>query len=94
MRTEKEIKQEIKRLRRLKLKCRAGTNERLELEHTIKELKADIIRLNTIEPDKSGLIAEILAKDKMITDLGINLNKFSVKDLEIHLKKLNEKRWI
>jgi len=94
MRTEKEIKQEIKRLRRLKLKCRAGTDERLDLEHTIKELKADIIRLNTIEPDKAGLIQEILAKDKLITDLGINLNKFSVKDLEIHLKKLNEKRGI
>ena len=94
MRTEKEIKQEIKRLRRLKLKCRAGTTERLELEHTIKELKADISKLNIIEPEKAGLIKEILAKDKMITDLGINLNKFSVKDLQIHLDKLNLKKVI
>lgn len=92
MRTDKEIKQEIKRLRRLKLKCRAGTEERLELEHTIKTLKADVIKLNTIDTDKAGLIKDILAKDKMITELGINLNKFSVKELEIHLQKLNNKR--
>jgi len=83
----KELKKEIRALRKLKLQCRAGTPERIELEHRIKALKKQRTDLTAPEPEKDKLIAEIKKLDPLFEKLEINLNKFSVKELEYHLNK-------
>jgi uncharacterized coiled-coil DUF342 family protein len=42
----KEIKAQIREVRKLKLQCRAGTKERIDLGRKLKELKA---QLNNVE---------------------------------------------
>lgn len=87
----KEIKKEIRALRKLKLQCRAGTSERLELEHKIKALKKQKVDLSTPEPEKDNLIAEIKKLDPLFETLEIDLKKFTIKELEYHLNKITKK---
>ena len=87
-----EIKKEIKRLKRLKLQCRAGTKERVDLHRQIKELKNKIVDTSKPEPEKELLIQEILKlKPSYITAQNIDYKKFSVKQLNFHLKKITQK---
>lgn len=81
----KEVKKEIRRLRKIKLACRSGSTERLNLEHSIKELKKQLKDNSVIEPDKEKLIKQILIKDSLLSKLEIDLNKFSIAELEKHL---------
>jgi len=93
--TEKELKQEVRKLKKLKLQCRAGTPERLELGRQIKELKNKMVVLNIPEPLKEPIIIEILrieAERKTIPtfeQLGIDLHKYNLEQLKKHLQKLN-----
>ena len=96
---DKEIKTEIRRLRKIKLQCRPGTTERLDLEHKIKDLKKHRADITTIvEPGKEKLITEILKleADQKITpsfeSLGINLNKFTEAQLQKHIECVKGKR--
>jgi len=84
----KEIKRGIRELKKLKLKCRPGSPERLELEHRIKELKGDILKAGIVEPGKEKLIEEIYILDPLIKVMAMDLNKFTIKELEYHIKKL------
>jgi len=88
--TEKEIKQEIRRLRKCKKDCRAGTEERLSLHRKITELKRQIDTLYVIEPEKEKIINEILKLEPNIEDF-IDIRKHSVEALNIHLNRLKEK---
>jgi len=85
-----EIKREIRRLRKLKKDCRAGTEERLSLHRKITELKRQIDTLYVIEPAKEKVINEIIKLEPNITDF-VDLNKHSIETLNIHLRKLKEK---
>lgn len=86
----KEIKREIKSLKRLKLQCRSGTSERIALHRKIKKLKSQIGNLYIIEPAKEKVINEIIKLEPNITDF-IDLKNHSVEALNIHLKKLKER---
>ena len=88
----KELKKEIRALRKLKLQCRAGTPERIELEHRIKALKKQRTDLTTPEPEKDKLIAEILKVDILLGKLDIDLKKFTVKELQKHLDLITKKQ--
>ena len=90
----KEIKAEIRRLRKLKLQCRPGTAERLDLEHKIKALKKQLAEINTPEPSKAGLIAEILGLEPGFPQDLVNLNKFSEAELKKHIECVKRKRGI
>jgi hypothetical protein len=96
--TEKEIKQEVRALKKLKLACRAGTPERIDLGRKIKALKKQLPDISTPEPLKEPIIADILrieAERKTIPtfeQLGINLQDYTLEQLKTHLKKLNTKR--
>lgn len=81
----KNIKAEIKRLKKLKLQCRAGSKERIQLYRQIKELKKQLNNMNILDDEKIKIINEILQKDKLLTRININLNKFSIADLKKHL---------
>jgi len=91
----REIKKEIRALRKLKLQCRAGSAERLDLEHKIKDLKKQITEVTTIEPGKEKIIAEILKIEAehnikpRFEDIGINLNKYTIEQLTFHLKRIS-----
>ena len=92
--TEKEIKQEIRKLRKLKLACRANTPERITLHRQIQALKQQLAEVSIPEPLKEPIISEILkieAERKIIPtfeQLGISLSGYSIENLKIHLAKL------
>jgi len=97
--TEKELKQEVRKLKKLKLQCRAGTPERLDLGRQIKVLKQQLTEAKSQpEPLKEPLIKEILrieAERKTVPtfeQLGINLSIYSIEQLKKHLQKLNTKK--
>ena len=88
--TAKEIKSEIRRLRRFKLKCRSGSPERLDLCHKIKELQEQLRDITVVDKDKQPLIDELNRLDPLFKRLEIDLNKFTVEQLKKHLKKLQK----
>jgi uncharacterized protein with von Willebrand factor type A (vWA) domain len=86
----KEIKKEIRALRKLKLACQPGSDERLDLEHKIKDLKKQLVEVIRPEPEKDNLIAEILKVDILLGKLDIDLKKFSIKELQKHLDRIKQ----
>ena len=95
----KEIKKEIRKLKKIKLACKSGSKERLTLGRQIKVLKQQLTEARaTPEPLKEPIIAEILrieAERKTVPtfeQLGINLSIYSIEQLKKHLQKLNTKR--
>lgn len=85
---EKEIKKEIRRLKKVKLQCRAGSKERIILHRRIQELKGQLTERKVGNEGKEAIIKEILQYDKSFEVLGIDLRKFTVKELEYHLQKI------
>lgn len=90
--TIKDIKKEIKRVRRLKLQCKSGSPERIALHRKIKELQAQLQSANVIDNDKAPLIEELYRLDPLFKTLDMDLTKFTVKQLAHHLKRLKEKK--
>jgi predicted transcriptional regulator len=90
--SEKEIKKEIRKLKKLKKQCRPGTTERIDLHRKIKELQALLEDINVVDNDKDAIIAEIMRLDKVMASIDIDLRKHSIKDLQKHLDKLKEKK--
>lgn len=90
--TLKEIKAEIRKLKKLKRGCRAGTPERLELGRQIKDLNKQMEPLLVVDKEKDKVIAEILELDSECKAWGVDLYKHSLVDLQYHLKKLKEKK--
>jgi hypothetical protein len=89
-----EIRKEIKRLKRLKKDLRPGSKERIEIFRKIKDLKKQRAEITAVEPGKEELITEILSiYDKQnikprFEDIGIDLHIYTIKQLELHLKKI------
>jgi hypothetical protein len=90
----KEIKAEIRRLRKVKLQCKAGTKERLELGRKIKDLKKQLTEITAVEPGKEKLITEILVLEPGFPQDLVNLNKFTEKELQKHIECIKRKRGI
>jgi len=88
--SEKEIKKEIRQLKKLKLQCKSGSEERLALHRKIKELKAQLEKNAEGNIEKDPIIKEILKRDTMFEKLGIDLYKFDVKQLQQHLNRIKE----
>ena len=94
--TEKEIKQKIRALKKIKKDLRSGTKERITLGREIKALKQQLTEARaTPEPLKEPIIAEILRIEKernikpTFEVLGIDLHKYNLEQLKKHLQKLN-----
>jgi hypothetical protein len=93
----KDIKKEIRQLRKLKLQCRPGSEERIDLEHKIKALKKQLEGISISEPGKDKIITEILkieAEQKItprFADLFIDLHKFTEAELQKHLDIIKKK---
>jgi predicted transcriptional regulator len=87
----KEIKAEIRRLRKIKLQCKAGSVERLDLGRKIKDLKKQLAEITAIEPGKEKLIAEILTLEPSFPQDLVNLNKFTEQELQKHIECIKRK---
>ena len=83
-----DVKLEIKRLKRLKLECRAGSSERITLHRQIKALKEKLAQENIIEPNKLDIIVEIQTLRPEFLQLDIDLNKFTILQLQKHLDRI------
>lgn len=81
---EKQLKQEIRRLKKVKLACRSGSKERIKLHRQIKTLKKKLEYQSIKDQEKTLIIKEIIK----FKPHRINLYKFTVKELKYHLNKL------
>jgi len=90
--TTKELKIEIRKLKKLKLACKAGSVERIDLHRQIKELRAKLNQTQEISKEKEQLIFDIQKADPIFERMGIDLNKFSKDELTFHLKKIEKAR--
>jgi len=83
---KKDTNQEIKRLKKLKLQCRPGSQERIELHRQIKLLKAKLVIIKeNITPEKEELIKKIEARKPIWwKDLNIDLTVFTIEELKEH----------
>ena len=94
---EKEIKQEVRKLKKLKLACRAGSKERIALHRQIQALKKQLPNISTPEPLKDHIILEILRIEKerktipTFEQLGISLYQYTLEQLKHHLNKLKKR---
>jgi len=89
---KKEIKKEIRKLHKLKLKCRAGTPERIKLHRQIKDLKGKLTETNIISPEKEKLIQEIKELEPdFLTEL-VNLRQYTNEQLQKHIDTVKRKR--
>ena len=53
--------------------------------------KASFYTLKSISTDKIKLVKEILKYQPNLLDLGMNMNEYTIEQLEFHLKKIKEK---
>jgi septal ring factor EnvC (AmiA/AmiB activator) len=84
----KEIKKEIRKLRKLKLQCRPGSQERISLHRQIKALQVQKEQCQEQNIEKESIIAEILRLDKYMAKIDIDLTKHSKEDLQKYLTKI------
>jgi signal transduction histidine kinase len=89
--TNKQLKKQISKLRKLKNQMQPNSSERLELHRKIKAMKEELEQSKIIDQDKQPIIKEIKKLDPLFERLSIDLNKFSKEELEKHLTKLKEK---
>lgn len=83
--TPKEVKRKIRELKRLKRGIKVGCQARRDINKKIRELKEQINY--DVSPEKEKLIKEIEGIRKHCVDL----RKFTVEQLQIHLNKLKRK---
>lgn len=87
----KEIKSEIRRLKKIKLSLRAGDKQRIDLGRQIKVLKKELTERQEVNKEKEDIIIEILKyKPSYIKEIKIDYNKFSVKELQKHLERIKK----
>ncbi len=89
--TNKELKKQISKLRKLKNKMQPHSKERVELHRKIKEMKKELEQLKIIDKEKQPLIDEILKIRPEYVTLELELNKYTKEQLEFHLNKIKEK---
>jgi phage shock protein A len=86
----KEIKKQLRMLRKMKLACRSGTPERIDLHRKIQELKEQLQAQQSVDKDKEAVIKEILRYEPELDDL-IDLYSHTIENLQHHLTKLKDK---
>jgi hypothetical protein len=90
--TIKEIKAEIRRLRKVKKDLRPGSAERLDLGHKIKALKKQLADMSISEPGKEKLIQEIYRIDPLIKKMEMDLTRYTEAELQKHIDRIKAKR--
>jgi flagellar basal body rod protein FlgF len=91
MKNNKELKKQIRQLRKLKNEMQPRSKERIELHRKIKIMQKELEQSKIIDKDKQPIIEQIKKLDPLVERLNQDLNQFSKEQLEFHLKKLKEK---
>jgi len=86
--TERELKKEIKKLRKSIKDFKPRSKERREVKARITTLKAELKALEGLKDEKRPLIEAILKLDPIMQKININLYKHSIEDLKKYLNKL------
>ena len=92
MKSAKELKKEIRELKKIKNSCRPRSEERISLHRKIKELKQLLISIQESNKEKEPLITQILELNPLAKY--VDLNKYTIEQLQIHLTKVKEKKCI
>jgi len=85
----KEVKRHLRLLRKIKKDTRKGSKERRELNKQIRELKKENIVLVT--PEKEAIIKKILEVRPYYKVVGLNLEQYTIEQLEKHYKNIRIK---
>lgn len=91
MMTNKDLKRQISKLKKLKNQMQPGSSERVELHRKIKEMKEQLFNQTTVDKEKEPIIEEILKYEKIEIFDKLYYTKFTKEQLKNHLKKLKEK---
>lgn len=89
MKSEKELKKEIRTLKKIKNKMRPHTDERIELHRQIQQLKENLDVIKESNVEKIPIINMIYVLDPLAKM--IDLDKFTIEELQKHLNKLKGK---
>ena len=90
----KEIKKELKRLKKIKRQLRPKTKERIELNKQIRVLKEQLEKQNISDPTKEKLIAEILILEPNFPKDLVDLRKYTNEQLQKHIEIIKRKRGV
>jgi len=94
----KEVKRQIRLLRKIKKDTRCKTDERRELNEKIRNLKKQLLPIlkEADNPEKQKLIDEIIAFNKKyrpyLLEIGLNFTQYTMEKLRKHLEYLKAKR--
>jgi hypothetical protein len=92
---EKEIKQQIRKLRKLKRDTPKKTDERRQINKQIRDLKIQLSLTlpKTIEssPKRTSIIQEIYKYNPLLERIGLNMNKYTDEQLTFHLTRLKRR---
>ena len=86
--TERELRKEIKRLRKSINDFKPRSKERKEIKRQIIVLKEQLKNIKQSKDDKRPIIDEILKLDTLMAKINIDLTKHSIEDLQKYLNKL------
>jgi|SRR3989304_174708 len=82
----KDVRRQLRMLRKIKKDTRKGSEERHELCKKIRDLKKQLIPILTKDPEKEVIINAILLCRPEYSRLDMNLNKHSLEALKKHLQ--------
>ena len=88
----KDIKHQIRMLRKIKKDTHKKTAERRELNEKIRSLKKLLRPVEIIiSPEKADIIGKILERRPDYTTLGMNLNIYTLEQLNFHYDRILNK---
>ena len=88
--TDREIRKEIKRLRKSIKDFPARSKDRKEIKRLIIDLKGQLVATEQIDKIKQPLVEEILRLDPDCIKYGIKLYKFTIEQLKYHLERIKK----
>jgi len=88
--TDREIRKEIRRLRKSIKDFPPRSKDRKEIKRDIAELKAQLAAAEQVDLAKKPLVDEILRLDPDCKLYGIKLYNHTIENLKIHLKKIKK----
>jgi hypothetical protein len=88
----KELKQRIRKLKKIKKELHAGSAPRIKVHREIKKLKEELQEKNLVSKEKQLLIEEINKLDTLVVQLGTDLTQYTEEQLAIHLNKLRKEK--
>jgi len=88
----REIKKQIRMLRKIKKDTHKGSDDRHDLCKRIRELRKQLIPVQIeVTPEKSDIIAKILERRPEYAVLGIVLEGYTIEQLNFHYEKILHK---